>query len=114
MPMMLSTFRFPAKPSESELRRLLHAELGRSKARDVEIDVHVGSGGNEYSNDVSLLSMDVVGMIYAEKICRAFGGTKIWLGLPAPCRPTPEWAKTPWTAHGFLMRLRIRLGPKRI
>ena len=109
--MMMITFRFSAAvPTEACLRDRLRAELGPSKASDVDIEYGSGYGGNETDADVSLLSMDVIALVYAKKVCLALGGVRLREGREQRQAEGPDWARVSWFTHGLLTRLRIRLG----
>ena len=114
MPMMMMTYRFPVPPTEPHLRDRLSAEIGGRKAADVDIDSATGSAGNRQEGDVSFLSMDMISLIYAKKVCAALGGVHVGPGRREPTAALPEWARTPWTSLGIFARMRIRLGSMRL
>lgn len=109
--MMMITFRFSAAvPTEADLRDRFRAEIGPSKASNVDIEYGPGYAGNTTDADVSLLSMDVIALVYAKKVCLALGGVRVRRGREERQVASPDWASAPWFTHGILTRLRIRLG----
>ena len=111
MPMMIVGFRFPGTaPAVTELRTRLLAEVGARKLRGVDVEVGAGFGLNQTAADVSALSMDIVSLVYTRKVLLSLGGLRIRLdGSLSSSDVVPPWASVPWSSHGLLTRMRIRM-----
>ncbi len=64
-----------------------------------------------YENDgiVCCRSMSSVVLMYAWRFCTTRAGEAIGFGGPSLGEP-PGWTGRPWSKHGLLSRLKIRLG----
>jgi len=104
-PMAIVEFRFPERlPARDALLRDLEAQLG--------VDVAKQFDGIEVQGDrVRALSQDPISLMYFAKVCQLLGGKAVVrTGSDEGIIPIPAWAEVPWTQHGRIKRLRIRLG----
>ena len=98
-------FRFPERlPAREALLRALEEQLGVGVAKRFD--------GIEVQGDrVRALSQDPISLMYFAKACQSLGAKAVVRrGSDEGLIPIPAWAEVPWTRHGWLRRLRIRLG----
>jgi hypothetical protein len=103
--MCIVEFRFSdGIPSREGLRSDLQHELGpRGDDRFDSIEMN--------GDRVRALGQDLIALLYFAKVCQERGGVAVPPGRDEPGRiPIPEWAQVPWTEHGVLQRIAIRLG----
>lgn len=103
--MMGMWLRFPAgaTPPEELVRERLTALLGPWLARGVE-ELRIEG------TRMTLLSMDIIVIMYAWRVGELLGGTRELGGARVSAPALASWARRPWTSYGLLERLRIRLG----
>jgi hypothetical protein len=98
-------FRFDGRaPERARLVQALRTELGPRAERHFD---GIGVQGDR----VELTSIDPVALLYAAKVCQSLGGAAFLPGVPGDLHlPLPRWCERPWIAHGWMTRLKIRLG----
>jgi hypothetical protein len=103
--MAIVELRFRASlPTREALLQALEAELGAGVERRFD--------GIEVQGDcLRALSQDLVSLLYFAKVCQGLGARAVARrGGDEGVIPIPAWAEVPWKQHGWLRRLRIRLG----
>jgi hypothetical protein len=105
LPMAIVEFRFPERlPARDALLQALEQQLGAGVAKRFD--------GIEVQGElVRALSQDPISLMYFAKVCQSLGGKAVARrGNDEGLIPIPAWAEVPWTQHGRLKRLGIRLG----
>jgi hypothetical protein len=107
MPMCLYRFRFDSRVDETMFRELLGREIGRRRARSVDLEWSDDAAGGGV---LGVLSQSAVALAYAAKVGAAMGGVRVPLTQNYEIRPLPPWTATPWVSLPWLVRAKICVG----
>jgi hypothetical protein len=111
MAMGLFRFHFASRPDEAMFRERLRREIGRRRARAVDLD---WSGAAAGGGVLDVLSQSGVALAYAAKVAEAMGGVRVPLASNSEVRELPPWTATPWVELPWLVRAKIWWGPTRL
>jgi hypothetical protein len=111
MAMGLFQFRFVSRPDEAMFRERLRREVGRRRARAIDLEWSDDAAGGGM---LGVLSQSGVALAYAAKVAEAMGGVRVPLIPSSEIRPLPSWTATPWVELPWLVRARIWWGPTRV
>jgi hypothetical protein len=111
MAMGLFRFRFDARPDEGMFRERLRREVGRRRARAVDLDWSEAAAGGGL---LDVLSQSGVALAYAAKVAAAMGGVRVPLTQSSEMWALPPWTETAWVDLPWLVRARIWWGPTRV
>lgn len=107
MPMGLYRFRFVSRPDEAVFRERLGREIGRRRARYVDLEWSDDAAGGGV---LGVLSQSGVTLAYAAKVGAAMGGVRVPLTPNTEVRPLPPWTATAWVDLPWLERAKIWAG----
>jgi hypothetical protein len=107
MPMGLFRFRFLSRPDETEFRERLGREIGRRRARSVDLEWSDDAAGGGV---LGVLSQSAVTLAYAAKVGAAMGGVRVPLTPNTEIRALPSWTATAWVELSWLERAKIWSG----
>jgi hypothetical protein len=107
MPMGLYRFRFVARPDETIFRERLGREIGRRRARSIDLEWSDDAAGGGV---LGVLSQSGLTLAYAAKVGAAMGGVRVPLSHNSEIRPLPSWTATAWIELPWLVRAKIWLG----
>lgn len=111
MAMGLFRFRFDSRPDEATFRERLRREIGRRRARAVDLDWSENpTGGGVFD----VLSQSGVALAYAAKVAAAMGGVRVPLTRDTEIRALPPWTTTAWVELPWRMRAKLWWGPTRL
>jgi hypothetical protein len=111
MAMGLFRFRFVSRPDEAVFRERLGREIGRRRARAVDLDWSDDAAGGGI---LDVLSQSGVALVYAAKVGAAMGGVRVPLTHDTEVRELPPWTATAWVELPWLVRAKIWWGPTRL
>lgn len=108
MAMAMMSFHFDEPLDHTQWRALLKAQVGRWRADEHNIELSPSD-----DHIISLLTQDMVAMVYGAKVMLALGGRHLPMtfGEPATTWRPPDWAKTPWVKLPLLRRIKLWIGP---
>ena len=111
MAMAMMLFHFDEPFDQMQWRASLVKRVGRRRASERSVELEWSE--DEQGGTLSMLTQDMIAMVYGGQLAIELGGRHMPLsfGEPQPPWRPPEWAKTPRIKLSWLKRFKLWLGP---